>query len=184
MKRFLFAFFAAALCLSPAIASPVAPARGQIKGDIVQVNQLFHIGGFNVRVLKLEWVAADSAFVKGLEDPPQIDEGKGALVITATLKNTAQDAQELLVPTIQVFYKDATQSDEDDRYPRTAAGKDISGDYQPGQGMTVRYSIPNVPKPTADNPVTKILVKPQNAGDNDEGFPKVFRMLSPPVSAP
>ena len=183
MKRSLFAFCAAALCLAPAVAAPVAPGQGQIKGDVVQLNQQFHIDHFNFRIQKIEWIAADTAFAKA-QDGEAIDDGKGLILITATVKSTFTDAENLPIPEIQVFYKDGTQSADDNRTAFSASGTELSGDYQPGQGASVRFYIPNMPKPSADNPITKMIFQPNNGDDNDSGAAKAFRMLSPPVSVP
>ena len=183
MKRTLFAFFATALCLTPALAAPVAPGQGQVKGDAVVLNQQFHIDHYNFRIQKIEWIAADSAFAK-TQDSEAIDDGKGLILITATVKSTFTDAENLPIPEIQVFYKDGTQSADDNRTPFSASGGELSGDYQPGQGASVRFYIANVPKPSTDNPVTKMIFQPHNGEDNDSGAPKMFRLLNPPISVP
>ncbi len=48
----------------------------------------------------------------------------------------------------------------------------------------MRFYVPNLPKPTTDNPITKMIFQPHNGGDNDSGAPKMFRMLNPTVITP
>ncbi|GAC1499332.1 MAG: hypothetical protein NVS1B14_02770 [Vulcanimicrobiaceae bacterium] len=182
MHRLLFAFCLATLTTSVAVAAPVAPGRGQIQGDIIQMNQQFHIDHYNFRIQKIEWIGGEHPFAKARDE--SLDEGKGLILITATVKSTATDSESLPYPEIQVLYKDGTQSADDNRSPYSAAGTDLSGDYQPGQGATVRFYIPNMLKPSPENPITKLILQPHNGSDNDSGAPKMFRMLNPPVSVP
>ena len=166
------------------MASPVAPGRGQISGDVVALNQQFHIDHYNFRIQKVEWITPDSPFGRAIGDNETTDEGKGFILITATVKSTFDDSEALPYPEIQVLYKDGMQSTDDNRSPYSASGNLMNGDYQPGQGASVRFYIPNMPKPTADNPITKLILQPHNGTDNDAGAPKMFRMLNPPVDVP
>ena len=181
MKLILFALFVSVLCVPAALAAPVAPGQGQLSGDTVTMNQQFHIDHYNFRVQKVQWVAGDSAFAKSQEGE-NIDEGKGFLLVTIALKSTNTEADALPIPEIQILYKDGTQSADDNRTPYNASGQEMTGDYQPGQGATVVYYIPNVVKPGGDNPITKIIFQPHNGAENDSGAPKIFRLLNPPVA--
>jgi hypothetical protein len=50
----------------------------------------------------------------------------------------------------------------------------------PGEGVTAYYAIANVPQPTKDNSLTKLLLKTD--GSNDPGYPPVYRLLKPVVN--
>jgi len=182
MHRLLFAFCLMTLGTAAANGAPIAPGQGQIHGDVVQLNQQFHIDHYNFRIQKIEWIPGSDPFAVARDE--SLDEGNGLILITATVKSTFTDSEPLPFPEIQVLYKDGTQSADDNREPYNGAGKVMSGDYQPGQGATVRFYIPNMAKPSSDNPVTKLIFQPHNGSDNDAGAPKMFRMLNPPVAVP
>lgn len=171
--------FAALMLAVPAGAAPIAPGAVPIKGDVIQLGTLFHVDYWNIRITSIAWEPATSPLGQKLD----VDDDKGLLVFTADIKVSSDKPQEMMLPSIQVIYKDGTQSSDDNRtaYRADTAAEQGQGPYQPGQGLTVRFAIPNASKPTAANPVIKVLIKPYNGGDNDSGAAKVFRFLDPPI---
>jgi len=167
----------------PSGGAPIAPGAVPIKGDMIQLGTLFHVDYWNIRITNIAWEPVTSPLGKALGQSLDLDNDKGLLVSTADIKVASDKPQDMLYPSIQVIYKDGTQSDDENRtaYRADTAAEQTGDAFQPGQGLTVRFIVPNVPKPTAANPVIKVLIKPYNGGDNDSGAAKVFRFLDPPI---
>jgi hypothetical protein len=145
--------------------------------DQIKVNTPFRLGAFDVRIIKIEWMRANGYLVPlGQPDP----DGKGALVLTMTLRNASKSIEHLPTPDVQVIFRDATQTSMETRFPFDVTGKRLSLDtYDPGDGPTVRYIIASVPQPTAANPVASIIFSPRYTGDAGPG---VLHLLAPPVT--
>lgn len=170
-----------AFSFSTAIAAPTVPGRAQLKGDMVRMNQQFHITGFNYRIHAIRWVAASDPFAQAITSyvatasPPN-----GYLVFEVPLKNTQSGEAGVPGLDITAFYKDGTNATSNE-IPFSKAGAPLkSNNLFPGQGMTVYYAIVNLPQPTKANPVVKLLLS--YTANNDPGYPPVYRMLHPVVT--
>ena|GEM_PF-1653986 len=183
LATILFLCLVALMLAVPSGGAPIAPGAVPIKGDMIQLGTLFHVDYWNIRITNIAWEPVTSPLGKALGQSLDLDNDKGLLVSTADIKVASDKPQDMLYPSIQVIYKDGTQSDDENRtaYRADTAAEQTGDAFQPGQGLTVRFIVPNVPKPTAANPVIKVLIKPYNGGDNDSGAAKVFRFLDPPI---
>lgn len=172
MKRILFLILAGAL-----LSAGAAPAAaGQLSGVDIKLNQVFKLDYFNLRIRKVRWVPGSSPLAQAAGSG---DGGTGALVLTIEARNAGTDASSVPTLAIQAMFKSGFQTDSEGRIAYDAQGHDLSGDYQPGDGPTMYSVIPHVPKPTAANPVTKIVFTPSYSGE--EG-PQIFRLFLPPVA--
>ena len=162
------------LCMCATTLPTLAAGR---PSDRIKFNQPFRFGTFDVRVIKIEWMRANGYLVPlGQPDP----DGRGALVLTVTLRNAGSSRDHLPTPDMQVVFQDGTQTSMETRFPFDVTGKRLSLDvYDPGDGPTVRYIVASVPQPTAANPISKILFSPRYTGD---AGPDVLRLLDPPVT--
>ena len=174
------------MLLAPTLAAAqsIAPAATPIKGDLIRIGDLFHIDYFNVRITAIVWLPGSDPVGKAIEErtnqePPA--DGKGFLEIDAETKNATRDSAMPPSPYFQVIFKDGSQTDDTDAMVFRGAQLFASTNYQPGAGPALRYIIANVPKPTGDFLVTKIIIKPAYS-ENDAGAPRAFRMLTPPVT--
>lgn len=172
MKRILFLVAAGALLATGPVPAPAA----QLSGVDIKLNQVFKLDFFNLRIRKVRWVPGSSPLAQAAGSG---DGGTGALVLTIEARNAGTDASGAPSLSIQAMYKSGLQTDSEARIAYDAQGHDLSGDYQPGDGPTMYSVIPNVPKPTAANPVTKIVFTPSYSGDQG---PQIFRLYLPPVS--
>lgn len=179
MFRLLLTFAAFLLVSSTAMAAPHVPTRGAMKGDIVKMNQQFHLTGYNYRIAKIHWVSADNAFAQAVSSYAATTT-PGVLVFEVPVKNTQSESDFAPELTITALYKDGTQADSDG-HPYSAAGA-IQNNRKifPGQGATFYYAVGGVPAPTNGNPVVKLILK--YAANNDPGYPPVYRLLQPVVS--
>lgn len=146
-----------------------------LPGVDIKMNQVFRLDFFNMQVRKVEWMPAGSSFASATAGE---DAGKGVLVLTIEVRNASQDASGLPDPVIQAMMKSGDQTSAEPRVAYNASGKEITGDYQFGDGPTVKYVIPDVEKPSATNPVTKIVFTPSYVGDTG---PAIFRLYQPIV---
>lgn len=184
MTRIFMVAMSLLLLSSQALAAPV-PTRGAMKGAIIAMNEQFHLIGFNYRIAKIRWVPANDAFAKAVS--PYTTSGytsvtapMGLLVFQVPVKNTQKEEDYVPLLTITAMYKDGTAVDGIDN-PFSASGVlQSSRKLYPGQGATVDYTVPNVPKPTKGNPLVKLILK--NTEHNDPGYPPVYRLLNPVVS--
>ena len=80
------------------------------------------------------------------------------------------------------FYKDGTQADDGDGVPWSTAYKQLlyNTTYYPGEGVTTYFIIANVPQPTQQNPITKLILSDPGM-QNAPGYPKLYRLLDPIV---
>lgn len=181
MVRLLSLTAAFLLSASAALAAPAVPGRAALKGDLVKMNQQFHLLGYNYRIVHITWVPATDAFVQKTADYASGSTApNGALIFKVPAKNTQSSWDYAPALHITVQYKDGTQADGYDQ-PFLKSGTMVHAyKIQPGQGMTFYYIVDNVPQPTHDNPVVKLLLK--NTSSNDKGFPPVYRMLHPVIS--
>lgn len=157
----------AAFALQSAAASP---------GVEIKANQVFRLDFFNFRIRKVEWMPATSPLVSNSAGS---DSGRGAVVLTIEVRNASDTASGLPSPGIQVIMKSGEQTTAEARVAYDANGREISGEYQNGDGPTVKYVIPDVAQPSASNPVTKIVFTPSYTGDTG---PSIFRLVSPQVT--
>ncbi|MDP9018970.1 MAG: hypothetical protein M3N19_11720 [Candidatus Eremiobacteraeota bacterium] len=171
MKKFFLAALAAF-----ALITPLSAGAGQLSGATIKANQVFLLDFFNFRIRKVEWMPAAKPLVQAAYADDAA--GSGAIVLTIELRNASGDARGLPDPVIQVIQRDGTQTTAEARTAYTPGGKQIDGDYQPGDGPTVRFVIPNISKPTASNPITKIVFTPSYTGDTG---PAIFRFYNPVV---
>lgn len=146
-----------------------------LPGVEIKMNQVFKLDFFNMQVRGVEWLPASSPFASATVGD---DAGRGVLVLTIEVRNADQDARGLPDPVIQAMMKSGEQTNAEPRTAYNAAGKEITGDYQFGDGPTVKYVIPDVEKPSAENPVTKIVFTPSYSGDTG---PAIFRLYQPVV---
>lgn len=176
----------AVVCLlvtfSTASAAPNVPTRGQIKGSVVKMGQQFHLVGYNYRIVKIRWVAADSAFARTLKNAEgvQADAPMGLLVFKTSTKNTLNDENSAPYLIVTAIYKDGTQVDGYETPLSSSGVVQASRKIYPGQGATFYYAVAGVPKPTAANPLTKLILS--NGSNNDPGYPRVYRLIDPVVS--
>lgn len=170
--------FAAALLVAfVALASFAAPAPAVASPGVqIKANQVFLLDFFNFRIRKVEWMPATSSLVNNAVGS---DAGRGAIVLTIEVRNASDDARGLPSPAIQVMMKSGEQTTAEGRTAYDANGHEINGDYQSGDGPTVKYVIPDVAKPSASNPVTKIVFTPSYSGDTG---PSIFRLIQPQVT--
>ncbi len=178
----VFTFLAVlVLSSSVAFAAPGVPGRGQMKGDIVKMNQQFHITGYNYRIKAIRWVPATDPFAQGASSyAGTASAPNGYLVFEVPAKNTQSEEDWAPNLTVTALYKDGTMADGD-QTPFSKTGNPLtSRKVFPGQGITVYYTIANVPRPTKDNPLVKLILK--YTANNDPGYPPVYRLLHPIVS--
>jgi hypothetical protein len=181
MIRIALAFLAISLSSAVALAAPSVPGRAALKGDVVAMNQQFHLAGYNFRIEAIRWVPANDAFVQkvasyvGDSNPPN-----GALVFEVPVKNTQSEVDTAPDLTITVQYKDGTQADSSIApFGKSGGAPVTSRKIYPGQGTTLYYVVKDVPQPTAGNPLVKLIIK--NNENNDPGYPAVYRLLHPVV---
>lgn len=172
MRNIAFALLA--LLLVPFVAMPGRVAASP--GVDIKANQVFRLDFFNFRIRKVEWMPASSAFASNAAGS---DAGRGIIVLTIEVRNAGEDASGPPSPAIQVIMKSGEHSTAEGRVAYDAIGKEMNGDFQPGDGPTVKYVIPDIPKPTAANPVTKIDFTPSYSGDTG---PSIFRLITPQVT--
>lgn len=181
MTRFLLTLAAGLLCCSVAIATPTVPGRSQLKGDVVKMNDQFHLTGWNYRIKSIRWIPATDAFAQKIASyAGDATAPNGYLVLEVPVKNT--QSQQDAVPQLSAtaFYNDGTTKDSGPM-PYSKAGSPInSQQVYPGGGATAYYVITDVPQPTKDNALTKMIFK-LNA-NNDPGYPPVYRLLKPVVT--
>ncbi|MDQ6930317.1 MAG: hypothetical protein M3126_06600 [Candidatus Eremiobacteraeota bacterium] len=169
MKRLgalaLLAAICAACCTSPVFAE-----------DQVWMNRAFRFGSYDFRIIRIEWTAANGYLVPlGQPDP----DGTGALVLTIALRNAGKYADHLPTPDIAVILRDGTQTSLETRFAHDFTGKRLGLDvYAPGEGPTVQYVVASVPKPSASNPVSKIVFSPRYSGGAGPGIRPLY---NPPV---
>ena len=166
---------------SLAIAAPKVPGRGQMKGDVIGMNQQFHITGYNYRIKAIRWVPATDPFAQGASSyAGTATAPNGYLVFEVPAKNTQSEEDWAPNLVVTALYKDGTTADGD-QTPFSSAGDPLtSRKVFPGQGITVYYTIANVPQPTKANPLFKLILK--YTANNDPGYPPVYRLLHPIVS--
>ncbi len=181
MKRTLVIAALLAFSASAALAAPAVPGRAQLKGDMVRMNQQFHITGFNYRIHAIRWVAPSDPFAQAIVSyVASVSAPNGYLVFEVPLKNTQSGEAGVPGLDITAFYKDGTSATSNET-PFSKAGAPLtSQNIFPGQGITVYYAIVGLPKPTKGNPVVKLLLK--YTANNDPGYPPVYRMLHPVVT--
>ncbi|GAC1394311.1 MAG: hypothetical protein NVSMB31_14590 [Vulcanimicrobiaceae bacterium] len=171
MKKLFLAALAAFTLLTPLTAG-----AGQLTGATIKANQVFLLDFFNFRIRKVEWMPPAKPLVQAAYADDAA--GSGAVVLTVELRNASGDARDVPDPVIQVIQKDGTRTTAEARTAYAPSGKQIDGDFEPGDGPTVRFVIPNVGKPTAKNPITKIVFTPSYTGDTG---PAIFRLYNPVV---
>ncbi len=181
MKRMLAIAALLALSFSTAIAAPTVPGRAQLKGDMLRMNQQFHITGFNYRIHAIRWVAASDPFARAIVSyVATASAPNGYLVFEVPVKNTQSGEAGVPGLDITAFYKDGTSATSNE-IPFSKTGAPLnSSNLFPGQGMTVYYAIVNVPKPTKSDPLVKLLLR--YTANNDPGYPPVYRLLHPVVT--
>jgi hypothetical protein len=186
MTRFLAVLALLAFSSSAALAAPAVPGRAQMKGDVVKMNDQFHLTGWNYRIKSIRWIPATDAYAQKVASyAGDATAPNGYLVLEVPVKNTQseQDAVPQLIAT--AFYNDGTTKDSGPM-PYSKAGNPINNQQvYPGGGATAYYVINDVPQPTKDNPLTKMIFK-LNA-NNDPGYPPVYRLMQPvvtPAAAP
>ncbi len=172
-------------CSSVALAAPSVPTRGQVRGDVVHMNQQFHVNGFNIRIESIRWIASTSPLAARIASLPQMEAPtapNGFLEFKVLKKNTQSGtAPGAGLLKIMAFYRDGTQADDGVAYPFSTSFHYVgssSTNIYPGQGMTVYYFIENVPQPSKQNPLTKLVISDPSMY-NDPGYPKVYRLLNP-----
>ena len=156
---------------------PPAPAARPVSGDTAQMNVPFALDFFNVRIQKIEWMADSAPLIRtmGLSDS---SDGTGTLVITAAVKANGHDSQNLPTSDAQAIFKDGSASTQEQLDAYTPSGRRSNATYQAGDGGTVLFILINVPPPSADNPITKIVFRQSYEGLK----PALIRLLNPPVS--
>jgi hypothetical protein len=154
-----------------------APAAKPVSGAAAQMNVPFALDYYNLRIQKIEWWADGSpAFQKMKLDAS--DDGLGTLAITAAIKANGRDGHVVPTPSTQLIYKDGSTSTEANLQPYTLSGRRSDGAYQAGDGGTVVFLLANMPPPSTDNPITKIVFR-QSWEDLN---PKLIRLLDPAVT--
>ena len=183
MIRFVVSFLAISLTTSIAMAAPSVPTRGQLSGDVVVMNQQFHLSGFNYRIASIRWASPSDAFVRSVASyVGDSDAPNGALIFEVLVKNTQSEVDAAPHPTITVQYKGGTEADSSIAPFAKAGGAPVTTQkIYPGQGATLYYVVKNVPKPSSSDPLVKLIIKTD--GSNDKGYPPVYRMLQPVVSS-
>ncbi len=179
MMNRILAFTALLACTLTAVsAAPSVPGRAQLKGDMVRMNQQFHITGFNYRIHAIRWVAPSDAFAQAIVSyVATVNAPNGYLVFEVPVKNTQSGEAGVPGLDITAFYKDGTEATSNET-PFSKTGTPLTPkNLFPGQGMTVYYAIVNLPKPTKANPLVKLLLR--YTANNDPGYPPVYRLLHP-----
>lgn len=182
MRRFLSILALMAFSSAAASAAPVVPTRSQLNGDVVKMNQQFYLSGWNYRVTAIRWIPATNAFAQAVASyAGDATAPNGYLVLEVPVKNTQNEADSVPQLTATAFYRDGTTKDSGPM-PYSKAGKPINSErVYPGGGTMAYYVIADVPQPSKDNPLTKMLFK-LNA-NNDPGYPPVYRLLKPVVTS-
>ena len=183
MTRIMLAVIASLACSSLALAAPSVPTRGAVKGDIVHMNQQFHIEDDNLRIASIAWIASTDPLattISNLPQMPSLTAPNGYLLFTVPQKNTSKRPQPAQYLKITAFYKDGTQVDDGDGVPWSTSYKQLlyTTNYYPGQGVTTYFIIANVPQPTTKDPLTKLILSDPGL-QNSPGYPKVYRLLNP-----
>ena len=171
---------ALALSGTPIIADATkapAPAAKPVSGATAQMNVPFALDFFNIRIQKIEWDADGTPTFQKLQLSAS-DDGLGTLIITAAVKANGSDSHVVPTSTTQLIYKDGSTSTEANLQPYTLSGRQSSSEYQAGDGGTIMFVLPNMPPPTSDNPVTKIVFR-QSWEDLQ---PKLIRLLNPTIT--
>jgi len=158
-------------------ANAPAPAAKPVSGATAQMNVPFALDYFNIRIQKIEWCADGTPTVTKIQLGPS-DDGLGTLVITAAVRANGSDSHVIPTSNTQLIYKDGSTSTEALLQPYTLSGRPADGSYQAGDGGTVMFILPNMPPPTSDNPITKIVFR-QSWEDLQ---PKLIRLLDPPIT--
>ncbi|MHB8141160.1 MAG: hypothetical protein ACYDHD_07930 [Vulcanimicrobiaceae bacterium] len=177
----LFTFIAAlVLTSSVALAVPHVPGRGPLKGDIVKMNQQFHLNGFNYRVESIRWIPATDPYAqKAAPYAGNATAPNGFLVFEVPVKNANYFVEPIPNLIVTAFYKDGTSKDSDGP-AHSKAGPEVNASEKlyPGQGVTVYYVLSDVPQPSSSNPLTKLILKNNLS---NPGYPPVYRLLHPVV---
>jgi len=185
VNRIVLAAVLALACSSFVLAAPSVPTRGAVKGDVVRMNQFFHIEDDNLRVASIRWISSGDPLATTISNLPQMSSPtapNGYLLFTVPQKNTSKNPQPAQYLKITVFYKDGTQADDGDGVPWSTAYKQLlyNTTYYPGEGVTTYFIIANVPQPTQQNPITKLILSDPGM-QNAPGYPKLYRLLDPIV---
>ncbi len=117
MNRIVLAAVLSLACSSLVLAAPSVPTRGAVKGDIVRMNQFFHIEDDNLRVASIRWISPGDSLATTISNLPQMSSPtapNGYLLFTVPQKNTSKNPQPAQYLKITVFYKDGTQADDGD----------------------------------------------------------------------
>ncbi len=186
MIRSAIFFLAILACSLPALARTSVPTRGAVKGDIIHINELFHVQSANFRITAIHWIPATdpkAATIAGVLHVDETSAPNGYLMFVAPQKNTRSHPDSAEWLKITAFYKDGTQVDDAEGVPVSTTYKQLlyNTNFYPGQGVMTYFFIANAPQPTVQNPLTKIIVSDPSL-QNDPGYPKVYRMLGPIVS--
>jgi hypothetical protein len=158
-----------------AVTAP-APAANPVDGATAQMDVPFALDFFNFRIQKIEWIANGTPLFQkmGLST----DEGYGTLVITAAIKANRSNSDNVPTSNVQAIFKDGSTSTQEPMNPFATSGRPSNGTYQAGDGGTLLFVLVDMPEPTADNPITKIVFR--QTYDNLK--PALIRLLNPPVS--
>ncbi len=149
------------------------------------MNQQFHILDDNLRIASIRWIPSTDPLATRISNLPQMQAPtapNGYLLFSVPQKNTSRNPQPAQYLKITAFYKDGTQADDGDGVPWSTAYKQLlyNTTFYPGQGVTTYFIIANVPQPTRNNPLTKLILSDPGM-QNDSGYPRVYRLLNPVV---
>jgi hypothetical protein len=154
-----------------------APAAKPASAATAQMNVPFALDFYNIRIQKIEWDADGTATFKKLQLSAS-DEGLGTLVMTAEVKANGNDRHVVPTSSTQLIYKDGSTSTEANLQPYTLSGRRSESEYQAGDGGTIIFVLPNMPPPSSDNPITKIVF----SQSWEDLKPKLIRLQDPTIT--
>lgn len=153
-----------------------APAAKLPPSDTALMGKPFVLDFYNFTIRAVTWLPDSSPAMQKIGQSS--DEGKGSLVVTADVKNSSGSSSSAPDNVIQAIFKDGSSTAEQSSTAYTTTWKPLAGGYEPGDGTTAYFVVANVDKPTADNPITKLVLHASYSGTK----PELVRLVSPPVS--
>ena len=176
MKRSAGLAILLSLFAGTAAGAATAPAAKLPPSETALMGKPFVLDFYNFTVRAVTWLPDSSPAMQKVGRSS--DEGKGSLVITADIKNSSDHSSSAPDNVMQAIFKDGSATGEDSSTAYTTTWKPLAGSYEPGDGTTAYFVVANVEKPTAENPITKLVLHASYSGTK----PELVRLLTPPVA--
>lgn len=168
------------LSLSPSSVAGGAPRHVE-HGSTACMGAPFHFTGFSYRIMAIHWVPVGSRFATAIGPyVAPVQSPKGYLIFKVPVENVQSGEANAPGVDITAFYKDGVNATTNETPFSSSGASQMTINIPPGQGLTVYYAIPNVPRPTRSNPVARLTLR--YAANNDPGYPDTYYMRYPIVS--